>query len=165
MVLPSENWDIDGNGFRGTLTIDGVDAAGNLNASVVFEFPEVQQIIGFWDGPSPKLMFVRAINPDGPSANQTWTGSRPPYVFSVVLSRSDRGESDILGLIHPSQAETGLETQRRRTPRQSRAPDGRQTDDDHHPLSQLNTSRRGSWRSRSPGPVANDFGICGTGSA
>jgi hypothetical protein len=133
MVLPSENWDIDGNGFRGTLTIDGVDAAGNLNASVSFEFPEVQQIIGFWDGPSPKLMFVRAINPDDPSANQTWTGSRPPYVFSVVLSRSDRGESDILGLIHPSQAETGLETQRRRTPRQSRAPDGRQTDDDHHP--------------------------------
>jgi hypothetical protein len=35
MTLPSGNWDIDGNGFRGTLTINGVDDAGNLNASVV----------------------------------------------------------------------------------------------------------------------------------
>ena len=30
MTLPLGNWDIDGNGFRGTLTINGVDGAWNL---------------------------------------------------------------------------------------------------------------------------------------
>ena len=43
MVLPLGNWDIGGNGFRGTLNINGVDNAGNLNASVVFESSELQQ--------------------------------------------------------------------------------------------------------------------------
>jgi hypothetical protein len=64
MTLPLGNWDIDGNGFRGTLTINGVDAAGNLNASVVFESPEAQQAIGFWDEASQKITFVRVINQD-----------------------------------------------------------------------------------------------------
>lgn len=76
MTLPLGNWDIDGNGFRGTLTINGVDAAGNLNASIVFESPEAQQAIGFWDEASQKITFVRVINQDDPSANQIYTGFR-----------------------------------------------------------------------------------------
>ena len=54
MTLPLGNWDIDGNGFRGTLTINGVDGAGNLNASVVFESSGAQQAIGFWDERQPE---------------------------------------------------------------------------------------------------------------
>jgi hypothetical protein len=76
MTLPSGNWDIDGNGFRGTLTINGVDDAGNLNASVVFESSGVQHAIGFWDEPSQKITFVRVINPDDPSPNQIYTAFR-----------------------------------------------------------------------------------------
>lgn len=76
MTLPLGTWDIDGNGFRGTLTINGVDGAGNLNASVVFESSGAQQAIGFWDEPSQKITFVRVINQDDPSANQIYTGFR-----------------------------------------------------------------------------------------
>jgi hypothetical protein len=76
MVLPLGNWDIDGNGFRGTLAINGVDGRGNLDASVVFESSEVQQAIGFWDEASQKITFVRVINQDDPSANQVYTGFR-----------------------------------------------------------------------------------------
>ena len=57
MTLPLGNWDIDGNGFRGTLTINGVDGAGNLNASVVFESSVAQPAIGFLDEPSQKITF------------------------------------------------------------------------------------------------------------
>lgn len=76
MSLLSGNWDIDGNGSRGTLTIDGVDAAGNLNTSVVFESSGVQQVIGFWDEPSQRITFVRIINPDDPSVSRIYTGLR-----------------------------------------------------------------------------------------
>jgi hypothetical protein len=76
MTLPLGDWDIDGNGFRGTLTINGVDGAGNLDASVVFESPQVQQVIGFWDEPSQKITFVRVINQNDPSSNQIYTGFR-----------------------------------------------------------------------------------------
>ena len=57
MVLPLGNWDIGGNGFCGTLNINGVDNAGNLNASVVFESSELQQVTGFWDESSQKITF------------------------------------------------------------------------------------------------------------
>jgi hypothetical protein len=76
MSLLSGNWDIDGNGSRGTLTIDGVDATENLNASVVFDSSGVQQVIGFWNEPSQKITFVQVTNPDDPSVNQIYTGFR-----------------------------------------------------------------------------------------
>ena len=72
----SGNWDIDGNGSRSTLTTDGVDAVGNLSASVVFESSGAQQVIGFWDEPSQRITFVRVINPDDPSVNQIYSGLR-----------------------------------------------------------------------------------------
>jgi hypothetical protein len=58
MSLPSGNWDIDGNGSRNTLTIDGVDATENLNASVALESSRVQQVISFRNEPSQKITFV-----------------------------------------------------------------------------------------------------------
>jgi len=74
MTLPLGDWTIDPNGFRGTMTIAGVDAAGNLNASLVIDKPTVDQMLGFWDETGKKITFIRVINATDPSTNQVYTG-------------------------------------------------------------------------------------------
>lgn len=74
MALPAGDWAIDANGFRGTMTIRGVDAAGNLDASLVIDAPRADQMIGFWADVAKKITFIRVLNPQDPSANQIYTG-------------------------------------------------------------------------------------------
>ena len=76
MTLPLGNWDIDGNGFRGTLTINGGGRRRESERQRRVRILRVQQAIGFWDEPSQKITFVRVINQDDPSANQIYTGFR-----------------------------------------------------------------------------------------
>jgi hypothetical protein len=59
MALPAGDWAIDANGFRGTMTIRGVDPAGNLDASLVIDTPRVDQMIGFWADVAKKITFIR----------------------------------------------------------------------------------------------------------
>jgi hypothetical protein len=85
MSLPTGTWQIDANGFRGTLNIanNSVDSQGNLNANVVIDAPRVDQITGFWDDSSQKITFIRIIDATNPSTNQIYTG----YLFD---NRRDR---------------------------------------------------------------------------
>ena len=70
MASPVGTWDINANGFPGTLSIQQIDGAGNLGGSTVFG----EQIIGLWDDTSQKLTFMRVSNPADPSTNQIYTG-------------------------------------------------------------------------------------------
>lgn len=74
ITLPTGDWKIDANGFRGVLTITGVDGAGNLNARTSFNGEPTNQVIGFWDDTSKKITFIRVIDPNNPSRNQIYTG-------------------------------------------------------------------------------------------
>ena len=71
MGVPNGSWKINGNGFTGTLFIEGVDSQGNLLPnSTVYGNP----IIGFWDEPSQRIMFMRIIASNDPSTFQIFTG-------------------------------------------------------------------------------------------
>jgi len=72
-VLPTGNWNINGNGFRGDLVINSVDSAGRITGTVY----NGQTIIGFWDESSQKITFMRIIEPSDPSTFQIFTG----YLF------------------------------------------------------------------------------------
>jgi hypothetical protein len=69
MALPTGLWQLNGNGFKGDLNIQAVDAQGNLNGTVYG-----QQILGFWDEGAQKITFMRIINPNDPSTFQIFTG-------------------------------------------------------------------------------------------
>ena len=64
-------WDINDNGFTGTLNIKAVDAAGNIDKTSVLGN---DLIFGFWDEPSQKITFMRIIDPAKPDTFQTYTG-------------------------------------------------------------------------------------------
>ena len=70
MAAPIGIWYINANGFSGTLSIQEVDAQGNLSGSSVFG----NEILGFWDESSQKLTFMRLFGPDNPSTFQIYTG-------------------------------------------------------------------------------------------
>ena len=71
MGAPNGSWNINANGFAGTLFIEGVDPQGNLLPnSTVFGNP----IIGFWDDFSQRIMFMRIIASNDPSTFQIFTG-------------------------------------------------------------------------------------------
>ena len=70
MPTPLGTWDINANGWSETLSIQGIDAQGNLSGSSVFGNP----IFGFWDEPAQKITFMRVSNPNDPSTFQIYTG-------------------------------------------------------------------------------------------
>lgn len=70
MALPTGNWQINGNGWPGTLALS-VDGNGNVTGTVYGN-----PIQGFWDDAAQKLMFLRSPNSD-PSTGQIYTG----YLF------------------------------------------------------------------------------------
>src|SRR5438874_1669132 len=67
--LLTGNWNIDGNGSRGTLAIQGVDAQGRLNATVYG-----QRVVGWWDEDDRRITFLRLINPNDPTSFQSFSG-------------------------------------------------------------------------------------------
>jgi hypothetical protein len=69
MSLPTGSWTINGNGVAGTMSIDSVDANGNVKGTVYGD-----AIQGFWDEPTQKLTFERVANPPDPSTMQFYVG-------------------------------------------------------------------------------------------
>lgn len=82
MAAPIGTWNINANGFSGTLSIQQVDAQGNLSASSVFG----NDILGFWDESSQKLTFIRLSNPALPSTFQIYTGYLMPPQPDTILA-------------------------------------------------------------------------------
>jgi hypothetical protein len=70
MVSPVGTWNINGNGFDGSLYIDNVGVDGGLLSSTAYG----QTITGFWDDIAQRLSFVRATQPGDPSSYQIYTG-------------------------------------------------------------------------------------------
>jgi hypothetical protein len=70
MSSPLGTWDINGNGYDGVLSIQQVDAQGNLGGSTVFG----DRVDGFWDDRSKRITFIRVIDSSNPSRNQVYTG-------------------------------------------------------------------------------------------
>lgn len=78
MPLPAAGsglgWQFNGNGFRGELFIDSLDAQGNLEGRAAIDDPRVDRIVGFWDEDAQRLTFQRIINPADPTSIQIYTG-------------------------------------------------------------------------------------------
>ena len=72
LPLPTGNWNINGNGSTGVLTITSINAQGQLTGTVYG-----QPLIGFWDSASNKILFMRLINTSQPATFQIYTG----YLF------------------------------------------------------------------------------------
>ena len=62
LALPTGEWKINGNGFKGTLRILSVDIKGNLVGSIKLGSEPIQPVFGFYDKDSGKITFVRVIN-------------------------------------------------------------------------------------------------------
>ena len=75
--LPNGNWNINGNGHTGVLTITGVDAQGRLSGTVFG-----QPLLGFWDSTSDAIVFMRLIDTGQPATFQIYTG----YLFRNPIS-------------------------------------------------------------------------------
>lgn len=73
MPLSSGDWNINGNGWAGTLSI-AVDGAGNINGTVYGN-----PIQGFWYEAAQRITFLRSPNSD-PSKIQIYTG----YLFRTA---------------------------------------------------------------------------------
>jgi hypothetical protein len=67
--LRTGNWNIDGNGSRGILAIQAVDAQGRLNATVYG-----QRVVGWWDEEDRRITLLRLINPNDPTSFQSFSG-------------------------------------------------------------------------------------------
>jgi hypothetical protein len=103
MALWTGDWDINGNGWEGKLTITAVDAQGRVTGSVYGD-----QILGFWDDVSKKITFMRLTNPGDPSTFQTYTG----YLFVTQPgTESTSGTANLAGSFEAF-AGTGATAQR-----------------------------------------------------
>ena len=69
MSLPTGDWSINANGYRGKLSIQSVDGNGNVAGTVYSE-----NIQGFWDDAAKRLTFTRVINQADPSTTQVYAG-------------------------------------------------------------------------------------------
>lgn len=63
-------WELNANGYNGTLEIPNIDAAGRLVGATVFG----NNIIGFWDEEAKKITFLRSTKVGDHSADQIFTG-------------------------------------------------------------------------------------------
>jgi hypothetical protein len=70
--LPSGSWNMDANGFTGTLSLNPPDGAGNLTGTMFG-----QPIIGYYDSTSQKITFMRETNRRILDTVQVFTG----YLF------------------------------------------------------------------------------------
>jgi hypothetical protein len=70
--LPLGTWEVNAGGDRGPLQIASVSPQGELRGTLFGK-----AIVGFWDEPAQKVMFVRIVNPAVPSTVQLYTG----YLF------------------------------------------------------------------------------------
>src|SRR5262245_51299846 len=83
MALPTGTWTINGNGYTGQLSIQSVDAQGNLTGAVFG-----QKIVGFWDEASQRISFIRVIDAGRPDRQQVYTG----YLFPMAQGTPAAGE-------------------------------------------------------------------------
>ena len=76
MSLPTGAWNINANGFTGTLHVAGVDGNGNVTGNVHFINEAANDLSGvaLWDEAAKKLTFIRKINPADASTFQIYTG-------------------------------------------------------------------------------------------
>jgi len=76
MALPSGDWRINANGFKGILHIAGVDAQGNVTGTLTMsgEPPNQLNNVAYWDDTSKKINFIRVIKATDPSTFQIYTG-------------------------------------------------------------------------------------------
>jgi hypothetical protein len=70
--LPLGTWEVNVSGDRGPLQLVSVSQQGELQGTLFGS-----EIVGFWDDPGQKIMFVRLANPAVPSTAQLYTG----YLF------------------------------------------------------------------------------------
>lgn len=78
-------WNLNGNGFKGILTIGGV-SNGSLIGSTAYT---TDPLIGFWDETAKKITFIRVINPDDPTTFQIFTG--------YLMQNTDDGRLSLAG--------------------------------------------------------------------
>lgn len=69
-------WTLNGNGHIGKLIVS-YTTQGSVTGSI---YNPNEQIIGFWDNNSQKIIFMRISNPSDPSSFQVYTG----YLFKDV---------------------------------------------------------------------------------
>jgi hypothetical protein len=70
--LPRGTWEVNASGDRGQLQLVSVSHQGELRGTLFGT-----EIVGFWDDPAQKIIFVRFMNPALPSTAQFFTG----YLF------------------------------------------------------------------------------------
>ncbi|GAC1366937.1 MAG: hypothetical protein NVSMB44_31790 [Ktedonobacteraceae bacterium] len=84
--LPTGIWDIDANGYHGTLQIYSYDTAGNLDATLLFNGEPVSEVVGFYDDVSQKVFFDRVIDRDNPTSYQIYTGYLIQELSGITLT-------------------------------------------------------------------------------
>jgi hypothetical protein len=70
--LPLGTWEVNASGDRGQLQLVSVSHQGELRGTLFGT-----EIVGFWDDPAQKIIFVRFVNPAAPATAQLFTG----YLF------------------------------------------------------------------------------------
>lgn len=76
VALETGSWTLSANGYTGLLKITSVSGSGVLSGSVDMNNEPSHQIIGFWDGTSQKITFMRVLDKTDPSKIQVFTGYR-----------------------------------------------------------------------------------------
>jgi hypothetical protein len=89
--LREGHWRIKANGFQGDLNIASVDNQGRLSGTLTMQNEPTDQIVGFWDERSEKIIFMRILNPSDPSAGQIYTG----HLFCIPIGCSSTGQNTL----------------------------------------------------------------------
>jgi hypothetical protein len=67
--LQTGTWQVDGNGSRGDLIIQGIDSRGRVSGTIYG-----QSINGWWDEDARRITFLRVPNQQDPRSEQTFDG-------------------------------------------------------------------------------------------
>jgi hypothetical protein len=78
MADPTGLWNINANGFKGTLKINS-DGAGNLSGTADIDVGFTDKLVGVWSEPAQEIMFDRVITRGGNTVIQAYTG----YLFTT----------------------------------------------------------------------------------